>query len=220
MDVAIVGGHGQVGRLLTRRLVAAGDDVRALARGESQLADVEDDGATGVLHDLEADGVDALAARLEGVDAVVFAAGAGPDSGPEGKWVVDFRGAVTTLRAARSAGVDRYVMLSVMGTDDPPTDDEAFSVYLRAKAFADAELRASDLDWTIVRPGRLTDDDASDRVSLARHVEQGEIARDDVAAVLAACLHESATTGHVLELVGGEETVAESVAAVVSGAAA
>ena len=207
MDVAIIGGHGQVARLLTRRLVARGDEVRAVVRSDEHVADLEGDGATAVLHDVEEDDVEHLAAAIAGCDAVVFAAGAGSGSGARRKWTVDHGGAVQTLRAAASAGVQRYVMVSAMGTDDPPPDDDVFSVYLRAKSAADAEVRASDLDWTIVRPGGLTDDPADDAVSVARHVDRGQVPRDDVAAVLAACLHEPATIGHVLEVVAGDTPV-------------
>lgn len=213
MDVAIIGGHGQIARLLTRRLTAAGDVVRAVVRSDGHVADVEADGAGAVLHDLEADDPDHLAERLDGCDAVVFAAGAGPGSGAERKWTVDYGGAVQAIRAATRAGVDRYVMVSAMGTDDPPTDDSVFSVYLRAKMAADAQLRASGLRWTIVRPGRLTDEPATGRVLLGRHVHRGEVTRDDVAAVLAAVLHRPATAGVVVELVGGDTPVDEAVAA-------
>lgn len=212
MDVAIIGGHGQVARLLTRRLAARGDDVRAVIRHPGQSGDVEADGARAVLHDLEVDDATRLAAALEGADAVVFAAGAGPGSGAERKWSVDHAGAVHTLAAARVADVPRYVVLSAMGTDDPPSDDEVFSVYLRAKAAADADVMESDRAWTVVRPGRLTDDDATGRVAAARHVERGEIPREDVAAVLAACLHDDASIGRVFEVVAGDTPVEQAVA--------
>ncbi len=216
MDVAIIGGHGQIGRLLTRRLVAGGDVVRAVVRSAEHVDDVEDDGATAVLHDVEEDGVDDLADALAGCDAVVFAAGAGPGSGARRKWTVDYGGAVQAVRAAERAGVGRYVMVSAMGTDDPPPDDDVFSVYLRAKTAADAQLRASSLHWTVVRPGRLTDDDATDAVAVARHVERGAVPRDDVAAVVATCLRNPATIGHVLEVVGGATPVVAAVEAAVS----
>lgn len=212
MDVAIIGGHGQVARLLARRLVARGDTVRAVVRHPEQTADVEADGAQPVLHDLEVDDDTKLAAALDDADAVVFAAGSGPGSGAERKWSVDHGGVVQSLAAARAADVPRYLVLSSMGTDDPPTDDEVFSVYLRAKAAADADVMGSDRDWTVVRPGRLTDDAAAGRVAAARHVERGEIPRDDVAAVLAACLHDEASIGKVFEVVQGDTPVEQAVA--------
>ena len=216
MEVAIIGGHGQVARLLTRRLVDRGDAVRAVVRDGDHVGDVTEDGATAVLHDVEEQDVEHLATLLDGCDAVVFAAGAGPGSGARRKWTVDHGGAVQTLRAAAAADVPRYVMVSAMGTDDPPPDDDVFSVYLRAKSAADAEVRASDLEWTVVRPGGLTDDPAADAVTVARHVPRGQVPRDDVAAVLAACLHEPATVGHVLEVVSGDTPVEAAVRAAVT----
>lgn len=216
MDVAIIGGHGQIGRLLARRLVAGGDVVRAVIRSDEQVDDVERDGATAVLHDVEADDVEHLVDAVGGCDAIVFAAGAGPGSGARRKWTVDYAGAVQAVRAAERAGVGRYVMVSAMGTDDPPPDDDVFSVYLRAKTAADAQLRASSLHWTVVRPGRLTDGPAADAVAVARHVDRGAVSRDDVAAVVAACLRNPATIGHVLEVVGGDVPVVEAVEAAVA----
>lgn len=215
MDVAIIGGHGQVARLTTRRLAERGDPVRAVIRDEDQVADVEDDGARPALHDVEHDDVEGLVEAIDGCDAVVFAAGAGPGSGAERKWTVDYGGAVQTIRAASRAGVDRFVMVSAMGTDDPPPDDDVFSVYLRAKMAADAQLRASDLDWTVLRPGRLTDDPGTGRITIARHVQRGEVPREDVAATIVACLDDASTIGHVLEVVGGDTPVDDAVATAV-----
>jgi len=211
MDVAIIGGHGQVARLLARRLVARGDTVRAVVRRPGQTEDVEQDGSRAVLHDLEVDDDTKLAAAMDGADAVVFAAGSGPGSGAERKWTVDHAGAVHTLAAARAADVPRFVIVSSMGTDDPPSDDEVFSVYLRAKAAADADVMASDRAWTVVRPGGLTDESATGRVAAARHVDRGQIPRDDVAAVLAACLHDDASVGRVFEVVSGDTPVQDAI---------
>jgi uncharacterized protein YbjT (DUF2867 family) len=210
--IVIAGGHGQVALLLSRRLADRGDVVVGLVRDAAQSDDLAAHGASAVVVDLETVDAAGLAAELEGADAVVFAAGAGPGSGAERKWSVDRDGAITLLRAAELAGVDRYVMLSSMGTDDPPEDDEAFSVYLRAKAAADEAVMASDLRWTVVRPGRLTDDEAANRVTAARHVERGEVPRADVAAVLDAVLHDDHADGRLFEVVRGQEPVDEAVA--------
>lgn len=211
MDIAVIGAHGKIARHLTRRLTGRGDRVRGLVRNPDHTADVEADGAEPVLHDLEADAVADLAACIPGADAVVFAAGAGPGSGAPRKETVDYGGAVALLEAARKAGVDRYLMVSAMGTDDPPQDDEVFSVYLRAKARADNALMASDRAWTVVRPGGLTDDAGTGRVSLARHVPRGAIPRDDVAAVLVVCLDEPRTAGRVFEVVSGDTPIEEAI---------
>lgn len=207
MDVAIAGGHGTVARHLGRMLATRGDRVRGLIRDPRQRPDLVELGVEPVLLDLEAADVDAYARAIAGADAVVFAAGAGPGSGPERKETVDYGAAVKLLAAARRAGTDRYVMVSAMGTDDPPGGDDVFSVYLRAKARADQQLTVSDRAWTVVRPGRLTDDPGTGKVTLARHVPRGEVPREDVAAVLLAVLDDDRTVGHVLEVVGGDTPV-------------
>ena len=203
MRVAIAGAHGQVARRLARLLVADRHEVVGLVRAPDQVPDLEADGTEPVVCDLEEVETGELADHLRGADALVFAAGAGPKSGAPRKETVDFGAALRCLTATQQARVDRYVMVSAMGTDDPPQDDEVFSVYLRAKARADRAVMDSDRDWTIVRPGRLTNEAPSGTVDLARHVPRAEIPRDDVAAVLAAVLDRPATAGHVFEVVGG-----------------
>lgn len=212
MRVAIAGAHGQIARLLARRLVAEGHEVVGLIRSPDQEADLESDGTTPVLLDLEAAETTEVEDAIRGADALVFAAGAGPNSGAPRKETVDYGAAVRCLSAAQVADVPRYVMVSAMGTDDPPQDDSVFSVYLRAKARADRAVMDSDRQWTIVRPGRLTDDPATGTVALARHVDRGEIPRDDVAAVVAAVLADAATAGHVFEVVSGDTPIDRALA--------
>ena len=216
MEIAIAGGHGQIARLLTRRLAQRGDRVRAIIRKPEHVDDVRSDGAEAWVLDLEHAEPSALAEAIAGCDAVVFAAGAGAGSGAARKETVDYAAAVGLVDAARVVSVPRYVMVSAMGTDDPPDGDDVFSVYLRAKARADRVLMDSSLHWTVVRPGRLTDDPATERVALARHVERGAIPRDDVAAVLAGVLHEPRTSGTVFELVSGDIPVDQAIAALVA----
>ncbi|HEX2027875.1 MAG TPA: NAD(P)H-binding protein [Nitriliruptorales bacterium] len=211
MDVAIAGGHGQVARRLTRMLAARDDRVLGIIRKSEQAGDLRDVGAEPVLLDLEDVTVEGLAQAIAGAAAVVFAAGAGPGSGAARKETVDYGAAVKLIGAARQVGVDRYVMVSAMGTDDPPQGDEVFAVYLRAKARADEELQASGLRWTIVRPGRLTNDPGTGRVSLARHVDRAAIPREDVAAVLAAVLADDRTVDHVFEVVSGDTPIDEAI---------
>ena len=212
MEIAIAGGHGQIARLLSRRLTQRGDHVRAIIRKSEQVDDVRGDGAEAWVLDLEHAEPSAIAEAIAGCDAVVFAAGAGAGSGAARKETVDYAAAVALVDAARLASVSRYVMVSAMGTDDPPDGDDVFSVYLRAKARADRALMDSSLHWTVVRPGRLTDDPGTGRVAVARHVERGEVAREDVAAVLAEVLHDPRTSGAVFELVGGDTPVDQAVA--------
>lgn len=213
MIITVVGGHGQIARRLTRLLTADGHTVRALVRDPAQLDDVAADGAEGVVCDIEDDAADVEGA-VAGSDAVVFAAGAGPGSGPERKLTVDQRGVARTVAAAEARGVGRYVVVSAMGAGDPPDDDEVFSVYLRAKAEADRIALASSLDVTVVRPGGLTDDPGTGQVTIGADVGRGEVPRDDVAAVLAAVLVDGTTIGHTFEVVGGPTPVAEAVAEV------
>ncbi|MBW3577092.1 MAG: SDR family oxidoreductase [Actinobacteria bacterium] len=217
MDVAIAGGHGQSARRLTRILADRGDRVRGIIRKEDQADDLRADGAEPVVVDLQEASADDLAGTIAGADAVVFAAGAGPGSGAARKETVDYGAAAKLIDACRRAGVDRYVMISAMGAADPPDGEGVFEVYLRAKARADEELRASGLRWTIMRPGRLTDDPGTGRVRLAEHVQRGEVPRDDVAAVLAATLGDDRTVGHTLELVAGDTPIDEAITAAVDG---
>jgi uncharacterized protein YbjT (DUF2867 family) len=205
--VAIAGGHGKVARRLARVLVARGDRVRGLIRNPEHAADLRADGSEPVLCDIEAAGVEEIAAAIAGADAVVFAAGAGPGSGAERKLTLDRDGAVKLIEAARSAGVERYAMVSSVGTESPPAGDDVFSVYLRAKAEADRALAESDRAWTIVRPGRLTDDPGTGRVWIGGEPFRGEVPRDDVAAVLAAVVHEPRSEGRILYLSGGDEPI-------------
>src|ERR1700722_8754280 len=153
MRIAIAGGHGQLALILTRRLTSAGDTVIGLIRNPDHAEDVRAQGGQPVVCDLERESVDEIATAIAGTDAVVFAAGAGPGSGAERKLTVDRDGAIKLLEAARAADTPRYVMISGVGAENPPDGDDVFSVYLRAKAQADAAVQASELGWTIVRPG-------------------------------------------------------------------
>jgi uncharacterized protein YbjT (DUF2867 family) len=213
MDVAIAGGHGKIGRRLARLLAARGDRVRGLIRNPDHADDVRSDGAEPVVCDLESASVEDVASAVSGADAVVFAAGAGPGSGAERKMTMDRDGAVKLIEAAQSAGVPRYVIVSSVGADSPPDDDDVFSVYLRAKAEADQAVMASDRDWTVVRPGLLTDDTGTGRARIQEEPIRAEVPRDDVAAVLAAVVDESRAVGRVLYVVGGDEPIEDALLA-------
>ena len=213
MDVAIAGGHGQIGRRLARLLAARGDRVRGLIRNPAHADDLRSDAAEPVVCDLESASVEEVASAVSGADAVVFAAGAGPGSGAERKLTMDRDGAVKLLEAAQSAGVPRYVIVSSVGAESPPGGDDVFSVYLRAKAEADRALMDSDLDWTVVRPGMLTDDPGTGRVRVQEESIRAEVTRDDVAAVLAAVVDESRAVSKVLYVVGGEEPIEDALLA-------
>jgi uncharacterized protein YbjT (DUF2867 family) len=208
--IVIAGGHGQIALRLARLLSARGDAVRSLIRNPGHAAGVHAAGAEPVLADMEA--LDDLAEFVEGADAVVFAAGAGPGSGPERKRTVDLGAAVKLLEAAQATGVRRYLMVSSIGAGDPSSGSGPMRPYLEAKAQADAALTASDLEWTIVRPGGLTDDPGTGMVQVGSLEGGGWVTRDDVAAVLAACLYEPRTVRKTFALLQGETPIAEALA--------
>lgn len=203
--VAIAGGHGKIAMLLGASLAERGDTVRGLIRNRAQETDLREAGIEPVLCDLEGD--DDVAAAVRGADAVVFAAGAGPGSGEARKSTMDLGGAVKLIEAAKAEGISRYLMVSSMGAEDPPAAGDVFGAYLRAKALADDALRASSLDYTIVRPGRLTDDPGTGLVHIAEDTGRGEVPRADVAAVLLACLDTPATIGRTFDLISGDTPI-------------
>ena len=212
MRVVIAGGHGQIALLLEKVLADRGHHAVGVVRNPDHVGDVEATGAEAVVLDLEKADVADLTDVVKGADAVVFAAGGGPNSGAARKETVDKGAAVLLAEAAEQAGVRRYVMVSAMGTDraDPDSDD-VFQVYLRAKKAADDDLRSRDLDWTVVRPGRLTDNPPTGRVQVGT-LPRGEISRADVAAVLAAALDQDATIGKTFDLLAGHQTVEAALA--------
>jgi uncharacterized protein YbjT (DUF2867 family) len=216
MDVAIAGGHGKIGRRLARLLVERGDRVRGLIRNPDHAGDLREDGSEPVVCDLESASASDVAAAIEGADAVVFAAGAGPGSGAERKLTMDRDGAIKLLEAAAAAGATRYVIVSSVGADSPPDGDDVYSVYLRAKAEADRALMDSDRDWTVVRPGLLTDDPGTGRARIQTDPVRAEVTRDDVAAVLAAVVDESRAVSKVLYVVGGDDPIEDALVAAIA----
>ena len=212
MDVVIAGGHGQIGLQLGRLLAERGDRVRGLIRNPEHAADLEAAGVEPVVFDLENDERE-LADVVGSADAAVFAAGAGPGSGAARKLTMDRDGAVRLIEACDRVGARRYVIVSAMGARPGVEGDEVFQVYLRAKFEADEALRASSLDWTVIRPGGLTNDPATGAITLAPELPRGSITRADVAATLAAVLDAPTTIGKSLDLVEGDTPIAEAVAA-------
>jgi uncharacterized protein YbjT (DUF2867 family) len=216
MDIVIAGGHGKIAQHLERLLADAGHRVRGLIRNPDHAADLEAAGAEPVLADLEALDVAELAELLGCADAIVFAAGAGPGSGPQRKWTVDYAGAVKLMEVARRNGIERYVIVSSMGADPEAEDDGAFGTYLRAKGQADQKLVESGLAYTIVRPGGLTDDPPTGRVTAGPHVGRGQIPRADVAAVLATVLETPEAVNLTFELISGETPIPEAIAQLIA----
>jgi uncharacterized protein YbjT (DUF2867 family) len=214
MRVVIAGGHGKIALLLERLLAERGDQAVGLIRNPAHVADVQKAGAEAVICDLEAASAEDVAVLLSGADAVVFAAGAGPGSGVPRKDSVDRGASVLMADAAERAGVRRFVQVSSMGTGQPPRPgtDEVWAAYITAKTAAEDDLRTRDLDWTILRPGRLTDAPPTGRVRLAPPpVPRDTVSRADVAAVIAALLDNPGTRHQTLELVGGDTPVAAAV---------
>jgi uncharacterized protein YbjT (DUF2867 family) len=215
--VVIAGGHGKIALILERLIAQRGDSVAGFIRNPAHAADLEVAGAEPVVVDLENASVDEVAAPLRGADAVVFAAGAGPGSGAARKETVDRDAAILLADAAEAAGVGRYLMISSMGADaEAPEDtgDPVFVAYLRAKGAADDNVRAREaLDSTIIRPGLLTNDPGTGRVTIAEDTGRGSIPREDVAAVLLAVLDAPGTAGQTFEVIGGDAPIAEALAA-------
>jgi uncharacterized protein YbjT (DUF2867 family) len=213
--IAIVGGHGRVAQQLIPVLVERGHVPVALVRSESHRAELEELGAEVGMLDIEADDAAAFARAFEGADAVVFAAGGGADGNIERKRTVDLEGSLKSAEGASIAGINRFVQVSAISVDEPLPDDtdDVWRAYVEAKRDADAHLRGTDLDWTILRPGGLTDDPGTGLVTLADHVERGDVPRADVAAVIAVCLDDVATVGYQWELVSGDSPVTDALAA-------
>jgi uncharacterized protein YbjT (DUF2867 family) len=214
MRVVIAGGHGKIALLLERLLAGRGDQAVGLIRNPAQAADVQQAGAEAAVCDLEAASAEDVAGLLSGAAAVVFAAGAGPGSGVPRKDSVDRGASALMADAAGRAGVRRFVQISSMGAGQPPQpgSDEVWAAYITAKTAAEDDLRSRDLDWTILRPGHLTDAPATGRIRLAvPPVPRGAISRADVAAVIAALLDEPGTRHQTLELTGGDSPIAAAV---------
>jgi uncharacterized protein YbjT (DUF2867 family) len=213
MEVVIAGGHGAIARRLTRLLAQRGDMVRAMIRNPDQADDVTADGAEPLVVDLETAATEQVALAIAGADALVFAAGAGPGSGPERKVTVDRNGAIKFLGAAKRAGIHRFLIVSSSGAESPPEEDDDFSVYLRAKAAADHAVMATRLDWVVLRPGRLSDDPGTGKVQLNTDPPGGPITRDDVAGILAAALADQTLTHKLLYAAQGRESVEQALEA-------
>ena len=211
MRIVTAGGHGQIARQFGRLVTQAGHEAVGIVRNPEQVPDLDADGVEGAVLDLESVGVDELVDVVRGADAVVFAAGGGPDGNAARKESVDKGAAIMLADAAEAAGVRRYVMVSAMGTESAdPDSDDVFQIYLRAKQAADDDLRSRDLDWTIVKPGRLTDDVPTGHVQLGK-LDRGSVTRGDVAHVLAEVLNAENTFGKTFDVLEGDVPVAEAV---------
>jgi uncharacterized protein YbjT (DUF2867 family) len=208
----IVGGHGKVALHLARILTEGGDEVTSIFRNPDHIEDVSATGARPVVADIENLDTNALADLLAGNDAVVFAAGAGGGN-PARTYAVDRDAAIRVIDAAGQAGARRFVMVSYFGAgpDHGVPEDNSFYPYAEAKAAADAHLRASDLDWTVLGPGRLTLEPATGRIAVgADAAEKAEVSREDVALVAAAVLHDDSTIRRTIEFNNGDLPIPEA----------
>ncbi|MEV6650288.1 SDR family oxidoreductase [Streptomyces sp. NPDC051219] len=208
MRIVIAGGHGQIALRLERLLAARGYEAAGIIRKREQGDDLREAGAEPVLCDLESASLEQVAAVLQGADAAVFAAGAGPGSGIQRKYTVDRDAAKLFADAAERAGARRFIIVSSMGADPNHPGDEVFDVYLRAKGEADEYVKTRlGLEWTILRPGFLTNDPGTGLVRLEARTGRGQIPRDDVAAVLAELIETPATAGLTLEAISGSKPI-------------
>ncbi|RSM82373.1 NAD-dependent dehydratase [Amycolatopsis sp. WAC 01375] len=215
MRVVIAGGHGQIALKLEKLLAERGDQAVGIVRNPDHVADLEAVGAEAVVLDLEKSDVDAVAKVLEGADAAIFSAGAGPGSGTARKDTVDRAAAELFAAASERAGVRRHIQVGSMGADKWETADvpDDFRIYLKAKKAAEDDLRARDLDWTILRPGQLTNDEGTGKVLIAESTGRGPIPRQDVAAILVALLDDPSTAGRVLEAISGDTAISQAFSA-------
>jgi uncharacterized protein YbjT (DUF2867 family) len=207
--IVIIGGHGKVALHLARILTDGGDHVTSVFRNPEHAGDISATGARPVVADIETLDTDALAELLAGYDAVVFSAGAGGGN-PARTYAVDRDAAIRVIDAAGQTGVKRFVMVSYFGAgaDHGVPEDNSFFPYAEAKAAADAHLRASDLDWTVLGPGRLTLEPATGRIEVG--AGKGEVSREDVALVAAAALHEPATIHRTIDFNNGDLLIADA----------
>jgi len=203
MKITVVGAHGSIAQLLHPKLIENGHSVRGIIRKEQQADTLEEMGVEPQVTDIEKE--TDISDSVGDADAVIFAAGAGPGSGKERKYSVDRDGAIKLMRACQANGIKRYIMISAMGLDTP-RGNEVFQVYQKAKAEADEALRHSGLNYTIIKPGRLTDDEGTGKIKIG-DLEGGEIPREDVASVIAAAIENESTHRKSFDLLSGDQSI-------------
>lgn len=215
MRILIIGGHGKVARLLTPLLVESSHEVTAVVRNPDHVSDVEADGASALVADVQTMNAAELTEMVDGVEAVVWSAGAGGGE-PSRTYAVDRDAAIASMDAARAAGADRYIMVSYFGAgpDHGVPEDNAFFAYADAKSAADAHLAESSLAWTIVRPSGLTDDAPTGEIETSRAgASAGSVSRGDVARVVAEAVERPGLAGQVIEFNNGDTPIAVALTA-------
>ncbi|MFD1416016.1 SDR family oxidoreductase [Oceanobacillus jeddahense] len=215
MNILVVGANGQIGKHLVKLIQENGDQARALIRKQEQADYFKDIGAETAVVDLE-DEVDAIAEAAKGVDAVVFTAGSGPKTGKDKTLMIDLDGAVKTIQATEKANVKRFIMISSFDTSREAIQSapESFAPYVVAKHYADEWLLNTNLDYTIIHPGLLTNEPGTNQVNLGANVERGEVPREDIAKVIYTSLKNDKTIGKRFQAVGGETSVEEAIQSV------
>jgi len=210
--IIVFGGHGRIALLLSPLLVSRGDEVTAVIRNPDHVAEVEATGATALLADVEALDTASIASIIRGHDAIVWSAGAGGGDSQR-TYAVDRDAAIRTMDAAPKADVSRYIMVSWLGStaDHGVPEDNSFFAYADAKWAADEYLRGTALEGTILGPGTLTDDEPTGRIELDAP-DRGAVSRADVAAVIAAALHEPLTIGRTVRFGNGTAETSEPIA--------
>jgi uncharacterized protein YbjT (DUF2867 family) len=212
LKILVVGANGQIGKHLVGLIQDSGSHTaRAMIRKQEQVSHFESLGAETAVVNLEGE-IEGLAKAAEGVDAIVFTAGSGPHTGADKTLMIDLDGAVKTIKAAEKAGVKRFVMVSSFDTTREAIQGapESFAPYVVAKHYADEWLRGTDLDFTIVHPGRLTNENGTGKVEIAKEVERGDVPREDVAQVIFGCLEDDSTIGKEFQVVSGAADVKEA----------
>jgi uncharacterized protein YbjT (DUF2867 family) len=213
LKILVVGANGQIGKHLVSFIQESdGLEAKAMIRNEEQAPFFENLGAETVVVDLEQD-IDSIAKAAEGVDAIVFTAGSGPHTGKDKTIMVDLDGAVKTVEAAKVAGVQRFIMISSFDTrrEAIQASPSSFAPYVAAKHYADEWLRSTNLDYTIIHPGLLTNDKGTGLVKIGSEVERGEVPREDVASVIVASLENETTIGKEFQVVSGTKTIKEAI---------
>ncbi|MCA1053779.1 SDR family oxidoreductase [Rossellomorea aquimaris] len=211
MKVAVVGANGQIGTHLLKLLKDSGEHApRAIVRKEEQARSFESEGIESVLVDLEGT-VDHIREGLKGVDAVVFTAGSGGNTGSDKTLLVDLDGAVKTMEAAKSSGIDRFIMVSAFQAHNRQNWNESLLPYYAAKHYADKELERSGLTYTIIRPGGLLNDPGTGQVEAGENLSRGSIPREDVASTIIASLAEPHTYHRGFDLISGHERITDAI---------
>jgi len=210
MNVLIIGANGQIGQHVVSKLQSSkAHRAIAMVRKEEQRARFEEQGAQTILVDLEGS-IEHIARAAKEADAIVFTAGSGGHTGADKTMMIDLDGAIKSMEAAKLAGVRRFVIVSAIGVHHREKWMESAPYYSAAKHYADVWLTQSGLDYTILRPGRLTNEAGTGKVTAAVDLDPGSIPREDVASTIVASLENPHTIGKAFDLVSGDTSIEEA----------